>query len=99
MRPSTERSYARLCGARPMPLFEGSRPWGGIQANSMASACYLGLAVDLEKVVIVFIKRSMGACVVNRANNWINAPVRFLGGANGKFGSMIGGIRETGDPR
>jgi hypothetical protein len=65
----------------------------------MAPACYLGLAVDLEKVVIVFIKRSMGACVVNRAVKWINEPARFLAGANGKFGSMIGGVREAGDSR
>ena len=65
----------------------------------MASACYLALAVDLEKVVIVFIKRSMSACVVNRAARWINESVRFLAGANGKFGSLIGGVREAGDPR
>jgi hypothetical protein len=61
MRPITSAGrYATLCGARPIQLFEGSRPWGGIYAKSMASACYLGLAVDLQKVVIVFLNTDTG---------------------------------------
>jgi hypothetical protein len=27
--------FGTSCGARPIQLFEGSRPWGGIYANSM----------------------------------------------------------------
>ena len=37
-----------LCGARPIQLFEGSRPWGGIYANSIVVGLREGLRKPLQ---------------------------------------------------
>ena len=40
--------FGTSCGARPIQLFEGSRPWGGIYANSMV----LGLGKRLREELV-----------------------------------------------